>query len=582
MLPLVPVPVPVPAPSPDPGRSRGTRAPALARPVADAVADLLADAGIRAAFGVTGGPLSRFVIALDDHDRIRWHTSRTEGGAMLEAVGAWTVTSAPMLVAATCGPGVAALHQGLLIARSEDAQIVVVSPRTPAPQRGRPVPQAGGPPSVDFTVPGHLFDYVAAPESVEELQPVAAELSAGLTGRGRFVAHLILPTDLLGATALSLPVLRRMPGRLVPSPSVLDEIVALLAAHRFFILAGRGARADAELVAELARITGAPVVTTPGAKGVMDERSPLAAGTTGIGGTAGTPDVIRAMGPDFGLALCTRLSTASVSADLIGIPAKGLIQVDREPAAMGSAWPVPTLAIESELRPFLRGLLERAGSLVHRTVQAGVRPAALVAPPGPSRAGLVRPRALMHAFQEVVVDGSNAPVLVDVGSVWPWATSSLAFAQPRRFHLESAVGSMGLAAAGGIGAALATGRKVVVLTGDWSFDMVLPELRTAVMYGAPVVWVVLQTFGGQMVIDGDAAIHGRTTSSASFGREDLAGAVVALGARALSVTRESALLPALKEAMSSGGPFLVEVVADTSEAPPYGGRFDALRGRSSR
>ena len=572
----------VPRPDHSPDVVGPAEAPAASpRSVSAAFADLLADLGVRHAFGVTGGPISLFVLVLSEHGRIQWHTARGEGGGALEAVGAWTVTGDPVVLVGTCGPGVVAFHQGLLIARSEGAHLVVVSPRTPAPQRGRRVPQDSGAPSVDFTVPGLLFDYVAAPESVEELVPIAAELSAGLSSRGRFLAHLILPTDLLNAPAPALAALRRRPGLLVPDASTVDEVVALLAAHRFFILAGRGARGDAELVTELARATGAPVVTTPGAKGVIDERSPLAAGTTGIGGTAGTLDTIRAVRPELGLVLGTGLSPASVAAELVGLPPRGLVHVDRDAAAIGPAWPVPTLAVESDLRPFLQAVLERRARHSHRPSVAGASPVPVAAPRGRARKGLVRPEALMRAFQEVVVDGSDHPVLLDVGSIWPWTTASLAFPSPR-LYLETAIGSMGLAVAGGVGAALASGRKVVALTGDWSFDMALAEVRTAVEHSAKVAWVVLQTYGGQMVPDGAAAIHRRTSSSARFAPKDLTGAVAALGAGARRVSCEAHLRPALVEAMESDGPFLVEVVADTSKPPAYGGRFDALRGGSSR
>jgi acetolactate synthase-1/2/3 large subunit len=177
------------------------------------------------------------------------------------------------------------------------------------------------------------------------------------------------------------------------------------------------------------------------------------------------------------------------------------------------------------------------------------------------------------------VDGTGAPVLVDVGTAWPWATSRLAFSEPRRFHLETRVGSMGLAVSGAVGGAIARRGKVVALTGDWSFDMALPELRTAVDHDAPVVWVVLQNGGGQMVVDGDREIHGRTWSSARFRTGDLAGAARALGAGACSVTAEADLVPALTRAMRATGPYLVEAWVDTTRMPPYSDRFDSLRGK---
>ncbi len=51
---------------------------------------------------------------------------------------------------------------------------------------------------------------------------------------------------------------------------------------------------------------------------------------------------------------------------------------------------------------------------------------------------------------------------------------------------------MGLGVAGAIGAKLAAlDRKVICTTGDGAFQMGMKELPTAVQYGAPVTWIVL-------------------------------------------------------------------------------------------
>jgi acetolactate synthase-1/2/3 large subunit len=51
---------------------------------------------------------------------------------------------------------------------------------------------------------------------------------------------------------------------------------------------------------------------------------------------------------------------------------------------------------------------------------------------------------------------------------------------------------MGMGVSGAIGAKLAApGKKVVCITGDGAFQMHNQELPTAVQYGAPVTWVVL-------------------------------------------------------------------------------------------
>jgi acetolactate synthase-1/2/3 large subunit len=54
---------------------------------------------------------------------------------------------------------------------------------------------------------------------------------------------------------------------------------------------------------------------------------------------------------------------------------------------------------------------------------------------------------------------------------------------------------MGLGVAGAIGAKLAVpDKKVICTTGDGAFQMFAKELPTAVQYGAPVTWIVLNNF----------------------------------------------------------------------------------------
>jgi thiamine pyrophosphate-dependent acetolactate synthase large subunit-like protein len=173
------------------------------------------------------------------------------------------------------------------------------------------------------------------------------------------------------------------------------------------------------------------------------------------------------------------------------------------------------------------------------------------------------------------LDGSDAILFVDVGSSWAWATSLLEVDDPRRFSLEIAVGSLGRGFAAAIGAA-ATGRKAIALTGDWSVATLLGEISTAVDADAPATFIVMNSAGGQICLDGDRAIWGRETSRAKFRPADLAAVARALGARSARVTGEDQLGEALREAMECVGPFLVDVVVDTSERPPYASRFETL------
>jgi len=71
-------------------------------------------------------------------------------------------------------------------------------------------------------------------------------------------------------------------------------------------------------------------------------------------------------------------------------------------------------------------------------------------------------------------------VVTDVGQHQMWAAQYLTFDRPRSFITSGGLGTMGFGLGASIGAALATGRHVILVTGDGSFAMNMAELITAV------------------------------------------------------------------------------------------------------
>ena len=101
------------------------------------------------------------------------------------------------------------------------------------------------------------------------------------------------------------------------------------------------------------------------------------------------------------------------------------------------------------------------------------------------------------------------------------------------------------------------------------------EINTAVEYRVPAIWVVLNNSRYQMCEKGMG--FGPTEKHARFQRCDFVRVARGMGARAASVRRESELQPALRRALSDGGPFLVDVMVDPDETPPFESRFKTLR-----
>ena len=72
-----------------------------------------------------------------------------------------------------------------------------------------------------------------------------------------------------------------------------------------------------------------------------------------------------------------------------------------------------------------------------------------------------------------------------------WVAQHYPFETPRTFISSGGLGTMGFGLGAAIGAATATGKKTILVTGDGSFGMNLNELATAVTNQTPVVVFIM-------------------------------------------------------------------------------------------
>ena len=542
------------------------RAPVAAPSVADALASALAELGVTLGFGIIGGAIAPFARSLARH-AIRVVHSRHEGGAAFAAVEACFASGRPSAVFATTGPGTLNALTGLAAARWEGARVVLVSGATSSDQRGRwafqetsaLAPQVG---------PG-LFHYAHSLESADELAIAVQRLRAGFARPHGFVAHLALP--LAVQTAASRAALAPASSHALPSVAreTLARVAAMVGRVPVALWVGFGARDAAGEVRRLAERLHAPVMCSPRGKGIFPESHPLFAGVTGLGGHEA---VARKVGAArLVLVLGTRLGELTSFWDPALVAPEGFIHVDLDPDVPGSAYPLaPTLAIHSEIGAFARALLGALGRGPRRTRTISTPPPAAAAPPA-SRSP-VRPSVLLAEIQRTVVDSSDAIVLTEAGNAFVWGSRGLRFERPR-YRVSTGFGSMGQATAGVVGAALARG-KAVALVGDGAMLM-NSEVSTAVRYGAPAVWIVLNDSRYGMIEAGMRS-QGWAPLSTAIPATCFATIARAMGAGGVRVADEAELRDALAQALAAPGPFVVDVIVDPAETPPISRRIDQL------
>ena len=101
------------------------------------------------------------------------------------------------------------------------------------------------------------------------------------------------------------------------------------------------------------------------------------------------------------------------------------------------------------------------------------------------------------------------------------------------------------------------------------------EVNTAVKFGAPAVWVVLNDARYGMCAQGMAILS--LSADASIPRTDFVALARAQGADGVRVEAERDLDQALEQAMEAAGPFVVDVRIDPSCLAPTGARNRGLR-----
>ncbi len=311
---------------------------------------------------------------------------------------------------------------------------------------------------------------------------------------------------------------------------------------------------------------------SPRGKGIFPEDDPLFVGVTGLAGHASVMRYLEVFPPRRILVLGSRLGESTSFWDRRFVAPEGFVHVDVDPGVPGVAFgAAPTLAIAGDVGATLRAVL--ADLPPSRTGPMRELPHPRIDRVEPRHDGLVRPEAVMDALQDRVVDGSDAMVLAESGNSFLWTTHRLRFIESHRYRISNNVGSMGHAAAGVVGAALATGRRAVAVVGDGALLMT-NEINSAVKYGARAVWVVLNDGRYGMCAQGMDALG--LTADAGIPQVDFAAFARAQGAAAVRVDHEDQLDEAMARAMAAEGPFVVDVRVDPGCRAPASQRNATL------
>jgi acetolactate synthase-1/2/3 large subunit len=558
--------------------------------VADHIAHFLADRNVDRVFGLCGHTNISLLAALERAGSTRFTTTRHEQVAAHAADGLARMTGRPGVVVLHVGPGITNAATGVATAAFDSIPMVVLAGDVPSYYEGRG-------PHQEFNLRRDA-DQVSLYEPfakrawrvrrADQVPRVLARAwDLALAGRPGPVL-VSVPMDILGevfeaevvpASPVAKPTLSG------PTAQAIAE--ALRAAARPLILAGGGTRNAAHEVRELAELTGAAVTNTLMGTGVLPPDHPQLLGMIGFWGSptanrlASEADVILAVGTRF-----PETDSSSWEPGItFGIPPTRLLQVDIDPHEPGRNYPTE-IAATADAGLALRAVADAYGDpTTDRGYDWGRLRAEREAFLAPSRQNASSddfPLLPERILADVRHASPDAILVTDVGWNKNGVGQQYPVDTPDSFLTPGGFSTMGFGPAAVLGVAAArTGRPVIALVGDGAFGSNPSVVATAVEMGVAPVWLVMNNaaFGTIAGLQRKHYGSGYGCEFAADGRAytpDFAAIGRACGADGIGIESADQLEPALREALQSGRPAVIDVpMRNTPVATP--GEWDIER-----
>jgi thiamine pyrophosphate-dependent acetolactate synthase large subunit-like protein len=179
----------------------------------------------------------------------------------------------------------------------------------------------------------------------------------------------------------------------------------------------------------------------------------------------------------------------------------------------------------------------------------------------------ILPPVVAQAMREALP--ADGVMIVDAGNAGKHMRLFMDTHQPNTFMYISDWGSVGAGLPIAMGVKLARPRQPVMATvGDMGMMCNIGELETAVRERIPVVCVVFNDLGLGNERAFQNELYGGRTFAVDYGDVDFAALARVLGAHGERVEQPSEVLPAIKRALATGRPAVVDVLIDKNFHAP--------------
>lgn len=523
---------------------------------AEIVIQCLKEQGVDTVFGYPGGAILNIYDALYQHQEEITHILTShEQGAAHAADGYARATGKAGVCLATSGPGATNLVTGIATAYMDSVPVVAITCNVTNSLLGKDSFQ-----EIDITgvtMPITKYNFIV--KDVTKLAEVIRRaFSIAQTGRPGPVL-VDITKDVTGAYC---EYEYRAPEEIVRQSDTITEeamdraVEMIRKARKPFIFVGGGAviaNASDELRAFAHKIQ-APVADSLMGKGAFDGTDELYTGMVGMHGTKTSnfgiteADLLIVVGARFSDRVTGNASKFAKNAKLL--------QLDVDPAEINKNIKVDA-SIIGDVKVILRKLGARLDPVNHDEWIAHIERMKDMYPLRYDKSLLTGP-CIVQTIDEMTED--DAIIVTEVGQHQMWAAQYYNYHKPRTLLTSGGLGTMGYGLGAALGAKVGCPDKTVInIAGDGCFRMNMNELATAARYNIPVVEVIVNNHVLGMVRQWQTLFYGKRYSQTLLNDSvDFVKLSEALGVKAYRVTQKEELAAVLKEAISCGGPAVID------------------------
>lgn len=521
---------------------------------ADLVADALAQLGVEHVFGIVSIHNMPIMDAINRLGKTQIVDVRHEQAGTHAADGYARATGKLGVMIASTGPGTSNTVTGLYEAQYGSSRVMVITGQAETAFYGKGLSYVH---EAENQVPmlASVCRRVESPRHVDQLGPAfTAVLNDMFTGRPAPGA-LEIPIDIQYALAQKIQV--SYPSTdFAPDEAQIDAAVEKIknSAKRIIVAGGgviaSGAHAEVQALAEK---LDCPVVTTVDGRGTLAEDDPRCLGN--YYNSAGIYQAIQ--GADLTIAIGTKFAVGVDGQFQAQTPPGEMVQIDIDGNMIGRTHKadVPVLAdaksaltaINADLNDVqpndgqFNELIWEARDGVHKAMR--------------DRLGEDWPQVMDAIRAKLPRDGVF--VRDQTISAYNWGNQQFPIYEPRT-SINPTSGAIGPGFPMSVGAAIATGRKTVVIHGDGGFMFHATELATAAQYKVPLIVCVFNDSGYGVLRWLQTNRFGRINET-DLGKVAFAQMAQSMGVPAQRVKSVAEFEAAFDTAMEAEGPYLIDV-----------------------